>query len=110
MPAPILNIRAVVMCAHAGRVVLLPNSKVLLSGVPAAQWDPVPAIIGCVNPPPPANTGPDIKVPLLPVTFTTKVFSDGKPLMLQSIAGFPITSGIPLLPTVDAGQIKVNAS
>ncbi len=110
MPAPILSISAVVMCAHSGRVMFMPNAKITLSGQPAAQWTPAPFIVGCLNPPPIANTGPDVSVPLLPMSFTTKVLSNAQPFMLQTIAGIPVPSGIPLLPAISAGQIKVIAS
>ncbi|NJM39840.1 MAG: hypothetical protein HC853_03225 [Anaerolineae bacterium] len=66
-------------------------------------------IAGCVNPTPPANTGPDVSAPLLPSSFTTKVLSNGMPMLLGTLAGVPVPSGIPLLPTVP-GQTKVIAT
>ena len=109
MPAPILNMGATVMCAHTGRATLLPNSKVMLGGQPAVQWAPELPIVGCINPTPPANTGPDVMAPLLPVSFTTKVLSNGMPLLVGTLAGVPVPSGVPLLPAVP-GQIKVIAT
>jgi hypothetical protein len=110
MSAPLLSVGATVMCAHGGRVLLTPNAKLTLSGQPAAQWMPVLMIAGCANPTPPANTGPDLTVPLMPPSFTTKVLSNGQPLLLQTIAGVPVPSGIPLLPCPSAGQTKVVAT
>ena len=109
MPAPILNMGATVMCAHGGRAILTPNSKVLLSGQPAAQWAPMLPIVGCVNPPPPANTGPDVSAPLLPNSFTTRVMSNGMPMLLGTIAGIPVPSAVPLIPAIP-GQVKVVAT
>jgi hypothetical protein len=88
----------------------MPNAKVMVGGQPAAQWMPVLMIVGCANPTPPANTGPDLTVPLMPSSFTTKVMSNGQPMLIQTIAGTPVPSGIPLLPAVSAGQTKVIAS
>jgi hypothetical protein len=110
MSAPVLNIGAVVLCAHGGQVKLLPNPKIMLSGQPAAQFAPTLLIAGCMNPTPPANTGPDVMVAPMPPSLTLKVTSNGQPLLLQTITGIPVPSGIPLLPAISAGQMKVIAS
>lgn len=102
MSAPILTSAAVVMCAHGGKVVLTPNSKVLLSGTPAAAWMPALPIAGC------GFISPDVAVTLLPTSFSAKVLSNGQPLLLQTVGGVG-TSGTPIAPATSAGQSKVIA-
>lgn len=110
MPGPLLTVGATVMCGHGGKLVLVPNPKVMLSGQPSAQWMPVLPVAGCANPPPPVNVGPDVTVPLLPPSFTTKVMCNGTPMLIQTIAGMGVPSGIPIMPCPNAGQMKVVAT
>ena len=109
MPGPVLTASAVATCAHGGKITFAPNPKVLMSGTPVAMWMPVLPVAGCVFPPPPIGTGPDVIISLLPPSFTTKVMCVGMPLLIQTAAGMG-NSGFPLLPVMFAGQIKVVAT
>ncbi len=109
MPGQVLNINAVAMCAHGGKLTFTPNPKVMLSGAPAAAWTPAVPVAGCTNPPPPANSGPDATITLLPNSYSTKVLSNNQPLLLSTIAGMG-NSGYPMQPCAFAGQLKVTAT
>ena len=109
MPALILTVGATVTCAHQGQIQLLPNNRVMLSGQAAAAWAPTLQVLGCTNPTPPASTGPDQVVQLLPGSYTTRVRSDNHPMLLQQIAGMG-NSTHPIPPATGAGQTVVMAS
>jgi len=94
---------AVVMCAHGGKVVLMPNASVTMSGTPVAMWMPALPVASC------PLLVPDVIATLLPPSFTTKVLSNGLPLLLQTIAG-PGSAGSPIAPAISAGQTKVIAT
>ena len=103
MPAPILNISATVLCSHGGRVILLPNSRLLVGGAPAALYAPVLPIAGCT-----VLTN-DVSVPVIAPSITTRVTSNGMPLLLQTFMGMGIASGSPVT-CISPGQMKVTAT
>jgi len=115
MPTPIVNINAVITCAHGGKVTLLPKQfKVLVGGAPAlCVGDLVGSpIIGCVQPPTP-TTAPCLivasEIPLPMVGMAPKVLVGGKPVLLAGING--VTSGVPPSPLIVSfpGQTTVLA-
>jgi hypothetical protein len=90
------------MCSHGGQAVATAsNPAVTLSGQPtvplSAQW----AIAGCplVPPPlPPCVTG-------MWITGTTRVTSNGQPLVLSTGQGTTVPNGTPLIPAGPAGRV-----
>lgn len=92
------------ICAHGGQAQpTVPNPRVLLSGSPsvtmAAPW----VIAGC----------PFVPVAPLPcvtaqwIVGTTRVLSNGQPLLIQSSQAICAPTGAPLLPLV--AQMRVAA-
>ncbi|HEX3350151.1 MAG TPA: hypothetical protein VHS58_18835 [Acetobacteraceae bacterium] len=95
MPGFLLQVGATVICAHGGQAQpTVPNPRILLSGAPsvtlAAPW----VIAGC----------PFVPVAPLPcvtaqwLVGTTRVFSNGQPLLVQSSQAICAPTGAPLLP------------
>jgi hypothetical protein len=91
----LLQVGATVICAHGGQAQpTVPNPRILLSGAPsvtlAAPW----VIAGC----------PFVPVAPLPcvtaqwLVGTTRVFSNGQPLLVQSSQAICAPTGAPLLP------------
>jgi hypothetical protein len=104
MPGFLLQVGATVICAHGGQAQpTVPNPRVLLSGSPsvtmAAPW----VIAGC----------PFVPVAPLPcvtaqwIVGTTRVLSNGQPLLIQSSQAICAPTGAPLLPLV--AQMRVAA-
>ncbi len=112
---PIINSNAVIMCAHGGKVTLIPKQmKVLVGGAPAMCVGDIVGspIVGCAQPPTPA-TAPCLvvasEIPIPMVGMNPKVMVMGKPVLLAGING--ITSGVPPSPLIVSfpGQVKVQA-
>lgn len=104
MPAPVVNSAAVIMCAHGGKVTLLPKQfKVMAGGQPImCVGDLVGSpIVGCVQPPTP-TTAPCLavasEIPIPMVGMSPKVMINGKPVLLAGING--ITTGVPPSPLI----------
>jgi hypothetical protein len=47
MPAPALNVNAVLMCPHGGKVTIVPTSSVLFDGAPVALGTDAFSVAGC---------------------------------------------------------------
>ena len=112
---PIINSNAVIMCAHGGKVTLIPKQmKVLVGGAPAMCVGDIVGspIVGCAQPPTPA-TAPCLvvasEIPIPTVGMNPQVLVMGKPVLLAGING--ITSGVPPSPLIVSfpGQVKVQA-
>lgn len=106
MPGLLVQLGATVTCAHAGQAIAtVPNPRVTLSGAPsvtvAAPW----TVAGCALPPPPAANGPCVTGQWL--TGTTRVLSNGQPLVIQGGVSLCAPTGTPLL--VVAPQPRVLA-
>lgn len=107
---PILTSSATVMCAHGGRVMLIPTQvKVLIQGSPImCVPDIMGAVIaGCVQPPTPATKPCTAVVATFPGSWSLKVLVGGKPAYLSTLTG--LTDGVPPSPitVVYPGQITV---
>ena len=107
MPGNLLHLGAVVLCSHGGMATpVVPNPRVLVSGQPTVA-QPTPWLIaGCANPPPILSNGPCVTGQW--ITGTTRVFSDGMPLVVSAGASVTVLSGTPMLPTVY--QVRVTAT
>jgi hypothetical protein len=112
---PIINSNAVIMCAHGGKVTLIPKQmKVLVGGAPAMCVGDIVGspIVGCAQPPTPV-TAPCLvvagEIPIPKVGMNPQVLVMGKPVLLSGING--ITSGVPPSSLIVSfpGQVKVQA-
>ena len=115
---PIANVSAVITCCHSGPVTLIPKqAKVIVGGAPALCAGDVagnPTV--CPVPPSPASK-PCTTATVIPTpgaSVSTKVFVQGKPVMLGNPAVPGVTDGAPVpCPTLMVtypGQVKVMAN
>ena len=105
MPGTLLHVGATVICAHGGQAQpTAPNPRVLVSGQPTVT-QPTPYVVaGCALPPPPAANGPCITAQW--VTGTTRVLSNGMPLLLLSSQAICAPTATPLMIVVT--QVRVS--
>jgi hypothetical protein len=104
VPGFVLQVGATVMCSHGGQAQpTVPNPRVLLSGAPsltlAAPW----VVAGCPFVPP--APGPCVTAQW--TIGTTRVTSNGQPLLLLTGMAICAPTGTPLLPIV--AQTRVTA-
>lgn len=94
MPGPLLHQGAIVLCAHAGQAQpLVPNPRVLVSGMPTLTITGPWAVAGCALPPP---TGPCVTAQF--VTAAVRVTSMGQPLLLMDSQALCAPTATPLVP------------
>lgn len=106
MPGFLVHIGAQVLCAHAGQATpTVPNPRVTVSGQPTVLMTAPYVVAGCTFPPPPAANGPCITAQWL--MGTTRVLSNGQPLVVQSSQAICAPTGTPLL--IVATQTRVSA-
>lgn len=106
MPGFLVHVGAQVLCAHAGQATpMVPNPRVTLSGQPTVLVTTPYAIAGCTFPPPPTANGPCVTGQWL--IGTTRVTSNGQPLLVQSSQGICAPTGTPLL--IVMTQMRVSA-
>lgn len=107
MPGFLLHVGAQVTCSHAGQAQpTAPNPRVSVSGQPIVLMTAPYVIAGCTLPPPIAANGPCVTAQWL--TGSTRVLSNGQPLLLQTSQAICAPSGTPLLILVT--QLRVNAT
>lgn len=96
MPGFLVHVGAQVLCAHAGQATpTTPNPRVTVSGQPTVLVTAPYVVAGCTFPPPPAANGPCVTAQWL--TGTTRVFSNGQPLVVQSSQAICTPTGTPLM-------------
>lgn len=106
MPGFLVQVGAQVLCSHAGQATpTSPNSRVTLGGAPSVALSCSYMVAGCSLPPPPSGNGPCVSAQWL--TGTTRVLSNGQPLVVQSSTSLCTPSGTPL--TIVTTQTHVNA-
>ncbi|KAB7647944.1 hypothetical protein [Polymorphobacter fuscus] len=106
MPGPLVQFGAQVMCSHGGQATATaPNPRVTLGGAPSLTIAAPMVIAGCAFPPPPAANGPCVTGQWL--IGTTRVTSNGQPLVVQSSASLCAPTGTPML--IIAAQLRVTA-
>ena len=106
MPGFLVHVGAQVLCAHAGQAQpTVPNPRVLVSGQPTVLMTSPYVVAGCVLPPPIAANGPCVTAQWL--SGTTRVLSNGQPLLVQSSQAICVPTGTPLL--IVATQPRVSA-
>lgn len=104
MPGFIVHAGAAVLCLHgAPAQPTAVNTRVLVGGQPAAMLASPHAIAGC-----PFNPGaPSPCVTAQWTTGTTRVTSNGVPLLVQSSQAVCVPNGTPV--TIGATQTRVSA-
>lgn len=106
MPGFLVHVGAQVLCSHAGQATpTVPNPRVTVSGQPTVLMTSPYAIAGCTLPPPIAANGPCVTAQWL--SGTTRVTSNGQPLLVQSSQAICTPTGTPLL--IVATQTRVSA-
>jgi hypothetical protein len=103
MPGPLLHVGAIVTCSHAGMAQpTAPNPRVLVSGQPTVTQPTPYAIAGCALTPSgsPCVTGTW-------TTATTRVTSNGQPLVIAAGLSTCVSNGTPML--VMSSQLRVIA-
>jgi len=106
MPGFMVHLGATVLCSHAGQAQpTVPNPRVLVSGQPTVLISSPYVVAGCALPPPPAANGPCITAQF--VTGSTRVTSNGQPLLLLDSQAICAPTGTPLMIVVT--QTRVTA-
>lgn len=106
MPGFLVHVGAQVVCAHSGQATpTAPNPRVTLCGQPTVLLTAPYAVAGCTFPPPPNGNGPCVSAQW--TTGTTRVTSNGQPLVVQSSQAICAPSGTPLFITMT--QTRVSA-
>ena len=105
MPGFLVHVGAQVLCSHGGQAQpTVPNPRVLVSGQPTALITTPYVVAGCALPPPPAANGPCVTAQW--VTGTTRVLSNGQPLVVQSSQAICAPTGTPLLIIVTQPRVS----
>ena len=103
MPGFLLHVGAVVLCSHGGQAQpTVPNPRVLVSGQPTVTMTAPYVIAGCALPPPAG--GPCVTAQWL--VGTTRVLSNGQPLLVQSSQAICAPTGTPLIITVTQPRVS----
>jgi hypothetical protein len=106
MPGFLVHVGAQVLCAHAGQATpTAPNPRVTVSGQPTVLQTTPYVVAGCTFPPPTAGNGPCVSAQW--ITGTTRVLSNGQPLLVQSSQAICTPTGTPLI--IAATQTRVSA-
>ncbi|HVJ02561.1 MAG TPA: hypothetical protein VM662_10280 [Sphingomonas sp.] len=106
MPGALVQFGAQVKCTHAGMATATaPNPRVTLGGAPSILITSPMAVAGCAMPPPPNGNGPCMTGQW--TSGTTRVTSNGQPLVVQSSTSICVPTGTPLL--IIAAQTRVVA-
>ena len=106
MPGFLVHVGAQVLCAHAGQATpTAPNPRVTVSGQPTVLVTAPYMVAGCTFPPPPNGNGPCVSGQWL--SGTTRVLSNGQPLVVQSSTSICTPTGTPMIITMT--QTRVSA-
>ena len=96
MPGLIVPFGSQVLCSHAGKAnASAPNPRVSVGGIPTVSLPTPWLVAGCSFPPPPAGNGPCVSG--LWQTGSTRVTSNGLPLVIQPAASICAPTGTPLI-------------
>lgn len=106
MPGFFVHVGASVTCAHGGQAQpTVPNPRVTVSGQPTVTIAAPYTVAGCAFPPPPTANGPCVTAQWL--LGSTRVTSNGQPLVVLSSQAICAPTGTPLLILVT--QMRVTA-
>lgn len=104
MPGFLVEQGATVMCVHGGQAMAtVPNPSVVVSGTPTSLITDPWSVAGCPGVPP---SVPPCAIAQW-ITGTTRVTSNGQPLVIDAGEASCIPAGTPLLPV--ATQTRVAA-
>ena len=107
MPGFMLHVGATVLCSHAGQVpATATNPRVIVSGQPTVAMTTLWVVAGCAMPPPPGGNGPCVTAQWM--TGSTRVLSNGQPLLLFDSQAICAPTGTPVM--VVAAQTRVVAT
>jgi len=107
MPGLLVHVGAQVMCSHAGQAQpSVPNTRVTVGGQPTVALSSPYTVAGCTFPPPPAANGPCVTGQWL--TGTTRVTSNGQPLVVNAGTSICTPTGTPMIAAVT--QTRVTAT
>jgi len=107
MPGFLVHVGATVTCAHGGQAQpTVPNARVTVSGQPTVTIAAPYTVAGCPFPPPPNGNGPCVTAQWL--VGSTRVLSNGQPLVLLSSQAICTPTGTPLMILVT--QTRVTAT
>ncbi len=107
MPGFLVHVGATVLCSHGGQAQpTVPNPRVTVSGQPTVTQVAPYTVAGCALPPPPNANGPCVTAQWL--TGTTRVTSNGQPLLVLSSQAICAPTGTPLIIAVT--QTRVTAT
>ena len=105
MPGFLIQQGATVICVHGGQAEpTVPNPNVMLDGMPSCLLSDPWVIAGCPGVPPSAIP-PCVTAQW--ITGTTRVTSNGQPLLIETSQAICTPAGTPLLPLVT--QTRVTA-
>ncbi len=106
MPGFLLHFGAQVLCAHGGQATpTVPNPRVMVSGQPTVTVAAPYLIAGCVLPPPTVANGPCVSATWL--MGSTRVLSNGQPLVVLSSQAICAPTGTPLI--IAMTQVRATA-
>jgi hypothetical protein len=104
MPGFLVQVGATVLCSHAGQAqASVPNPRVTVSGQPTVAMTSPYVVAGCALPPPPAANGPCVSAQF--TTGSTRITSNGQPLLLLDSQALCVPTGTPLLITVTQTRV-----
>jgi hypothetical protein len=96
MPGFLVHVGATVLCAHGGQgQPTVPNPRVTVMGMPTVTITAPYVVAGCAFPPPPGGNGPCVTAQWL--VGSTRVLSNGQPLVVLSSQAICAPTGTPLL-------------
>lgn len=107
---PLVTSNATILCAHGGRVALIPRQMqvTIKGGSVLCEPDLVGApIAGCAQPPSPSTKPCTMVASTLPGSTSMKVMVGGRPPYVATLSG--LTDGVPpgAIMVVDPGQTSV---
>ena len=106
MPGFLVHLGAQVLCAHGGQATpTAPNPRVMVSGQPTVTIAAPYMIAGCTLPPPTAANGPCVTANWL--VGSTRVLSNGQPLVVLSSQAICAPTGTPLI--IAMTQVRATA-
>ncbi len=106
MPGFLVHVGAQVLCAHGGQATpTAPNPRVTVSGQPTTLLSAPYTVAGCPLPPPPNGNGPCVTAQWL--SGSTRVLSNGQPLVVLSSQALCTPTATPLI--IAATQTRVSA-
>lgn len=96
MPGFLLHVGAQVLCSHLGQAQpTVPNPRVTVSGQPIVNMTSPYVIAGCLLPPPIIANGPCVTAQW--ITGSTRITSNGQPILLMDSQAICVPTGTPLL-------------